>query len=77
MNYGKNATKRRVQKVDKKSTKVRHKFGVFFWKFILILVIIIGVVGISSGVGIMKGIIDSSITCSLSKRITIGALLVS
>ena len=60
MNYGKNATKRRVQKVDKKSTKVRHKFGVFFWKFILILVIIIGVVGISSGVGIMKGIIDSA-----------------
>lgn len=60
MNYGKNATKRRVQKVDKKSTKVRHKFGVFFWKFILVFVIIIGVVGISSGVGIMKGIIDSA-----------------
>ena len=60
MNYGKNATKRRVQKLDKKSTKVRHKFGVIFWKCILVLVIIVGVVGISSGVGVMKGIIDSA-----------------
>lgn len=60
MNYGKNATKRRVQKLDKKSTKVRHKFGVIFWKCILVLIIIVGVVGISSGVGVMKGIIDSA-----------------
>ena len=60
MNYGKNATKRRVQKLDKKGTKVRHKFGVIFWKCILVLVIIVGVVGISSGVGVMKGIIDSA-----------------
>ncbi len=60
MNYGKNATKRRVQKLDKKSTKVRHKFGVIFCKCILVLVIIVGVVGISSGVGVMKGIIDSA-----------------
>lgn len=60
MNYGKNATKRRVQKLDKKSTKVRHKFGIIFWKCILVLVIIVGVVGISSGVGVMKGIIDSA-----------------
>ena len=60
MSYGKNATKRRVQKLDKKSTKVRHKFGVIFWKCILVLVIIVGVVGISSGVGVMKGIIDSA-----------------
>ncbi len=60
MNYGKNATKRRVQKLDKKGTKVRHKFGVIFWKCILVLVIVVGVVGISSGVGVMKGIIDSA-----------------
>ena len=60
MRSGKNATKRRVQKLDKKSTKVRHKFGVIFWKCILVLVIIVGVVGISSGVGVMKGIIDSA-----------------
>lgn len=60
MNYGKSATKRRVQKIDKKSTKIRHKFGVILWKAILVLVIIVGVVGISSGVGVMKGIIDSA-----------------
>ena len=60
MNYGKSATKNLANKYDPKGVKIRHKFGVIFWKVVLICVVLVGIVGISSGLGIFNGIIDSA-----------------
>ena len=60
MNYGKNAMQRSAKKLDAKSTKIRKKCVVIFWKVFLICVLILGVTGISAGVGIVKGAIESA-----------------
>lgn len=60
MNYGKSATMRRIQKYDSKTTKIKNKFMVLFFKVLLIAVIVFGAAGICSGFGILNGIIDSA-----------------
>ena len=60
MNYGKQATLRRQKNFDAKGTKLRKKFGVFLGKAFLVCLLLFAVVGISSGIGIWKGIIDSA-----------------
>ena len=60
MNYGKKAIERRLKKCDSKADKVRSKIGVILCKVLMVSVMIVGAVGISSGIGIMKGIIDSA-----------------
>lgn len=60
MNYGKNATLRRIQKYDGKSKKIANKFKIIFLKVFLVVVIVAGAAGISSGIGVMLGIIDSA-----------------
>ena len=59
MNYGKNATKRRVQHYNSKSSKICHAIFLFFCKAVLLCAIVACVVGISAGIGVFKGIIDS------------------
>ena len=60
MNYGKRSAERRIEKVDSKGTKVRKRINVIISKIILACVIIVAVFGCSAGLGIYKGIIDSS-----------------
>lgn len=60
MNYGKYAMKRREQHLDAKSTKIRKKFVVIFWKLILALILVTGATGISVGVGIIKGAVETA-----------------
>ncbi len=60
MNYGKKSAKRREAKLDAKGKKVRNKFGVFMGKAVLALILILAIVGISSGIGVWKGIVDSA-----------------
>lgn len=60
MNYGKYAMKRREQHLDAKSTKIRKKCVVVFWKMVLALILVCGVTGISVGFGIIKGAIESA-----------------
>ena len=60
MNYGKSATMRRIRKFDSKGTKIKSKVKVLFCKFFLAIVIVFGAVGISSGIGVLNGIIDSA-----------------
>lgn len=60
MNYGKNAAKRREAQIDAKGKKIRKKIGVNFGKLILVCLLLIAVVGTSSGIGVWKGIIDSA-----------------
>lgn len=60
MNYGKAAMKRRSHEVDNKPTKIRKKCGVIFWKIFVVCLIVAGVIGISTGVGAVKGILASA-----------------
>lgn len=60
MNYGKAAMKRRSHEIDHKPTKIRKKCGVIFWKIFVICIIVAGVVGVSTGVGAVKGILASA-----------------
>jgi penicillin-binding protein 1A len=60
MNYGKRAAKRREHEIDAIGTKLRKKIGVIIRKAILVCIILCAVVGISAGVGVWKGIIDSA-----------------
>ena len=60
MNYGKNATMRHLRKYDSKKTKLLNKTKIIVLKVFLIVVIVAGAAGISSGIGIMNGIISSA-----------------
>lgn len=60
MNYGKKATRQREAKLDARGKKIRKKFGVFFGKAVLVCLLLLAVVGISSGIGVWKGIVDSA-----------------
>lgn len=60
MNYGKHAMRRREQQLDAKSTKIRKKFVVIFWKLMLAVILVTAVVGASAGFGIIKGAIESA-----------------
>ena len=60
MNYGKTSLKRRARQIDHKPVKVRRKIGVVFGKILLICVLVLGVVGVSTVVGAVKGILASA-----------------
>lgn len=60
MNYGKATMKRRAKAIDAKPTKIRKKCGVIFWKIFLICILVTGVVGISTVVGAVQGILASA-----------------
>lgn len=60
MNYGKTSLKRRARQIDRKPVKVRRKIGVVFGKILLICVLVLGVVGVSTVVGAVKGILASA-----------------
>jgi penicillin-binding protein 1A len=60
MNYGKRAAKQREHEIDAVGTKLRKKIGVTIWRVILIGIVLCAVVGISAGIGVWKGIIDSA-----------------
>lgn len=60
MNYGKAALRNRAHHIDAKSMKIRRKFGVIIWKIILICLIAFAVIGISTIVGAVKGILASA-----------------
>ncbi len=60
MNYGKAAVEQRLSNANSTPAKVGHKISMTVCKCILTAVLIIAVVGISAGVGVMKGIIDSA-----------------
>ena len=60
MNYGKAAMKRRSREIDNKPTKIRKKCGVIFWKIFVVCIIVFGVVGVSTGVGAVRGILASA-----------------
>ena len=60
MNYNKTSTKRRLNRADSKNTKIRNKVYITILKSIMVLIIIVGIIGISAGLGVVRGIIDTS-----------------
>lgn len=60
MNYGKNSTKKRAKKLTSKSTMIRKKFNVIFWKTLLVCLFAVIIIGGCAGIGIFKGVIDSA-----------------
>ena len=51
----KKATMQLLRKYDNKSSKVKNKFKLIVLKILLVVVIVAGAAGISSGIGVMKG----------------------
>lgn len=60
MNYNKSSTKKRINKKDAKSTKIKNKVVFTSFKTILILIAVIIVIIGAAGLGIAKGIVDSA-----------------
>ena len=60
MNYGKKGAKKRAAELTSKSTVVKKKLHVSFFKALLILFLVIVVLGASTAFGVWKGIIDSA-----------------
>ena len=60
MNYGKKGTAHKEKELVSKSTMVRKKFAVIFFKTLFIGLFALAVIGVCAGVGIYKGIIDSA-----------------
>lgn len=72
MNYGKTSLKRRARQIDHKPVKVRRKIGVIFGKVLLICILILGIVGVSTVVGAVKGILASAPDISAADVIPTG-----
>ena len=60
MNYGKRATEKKIKTISSNSRKYKNKFLLGLFKTFFIFLCVFGVVGISVGIGMFKGIIDSA-----------------
>ncbi len=60
MNYGKKGTSKKKKLVNSKSRQFGKKAGVIFFKAFLVCMMAVVVVGLCSGVGIIKGVVDNA-----------------
>lgn len=60
MNYGKKGAKKRAAELTSKSTVIKKKLHVTFFKALLVLFFAVVIIGASTAFGIWKGIIDSA-----------------
>ena len=60
MNYGKKGVRKKQQALHAKSTKWARKIGFTFIQLCLIAVIGVGIVGLSAGIGIFKGVLATA-----------------
>lgn len=60
MNYGKYSIRKRQADADPTGVKVRNKIVLTICKLLIAATVVLGVIGISSGLGVMQGIIDSA-----------------
>ena len=65
MNYSKKSVKAKKKKLQSSSTRWGRKFLLTFMKALLIFFLAVGIIGISGGIGVFKGIIDSAPTINL------------
>ena len=57
MNYGKDATEKKLRDASSKKRKIATRFFLGFTRTLLLIFFILAVVGVSIGVGMYKGII--------------------
>ncbi|MBD5476362.1 MAG: glycosyl transferase [Lachnospiraceae bacterium] len=60
MNYGKKGVRKKQQALHSKSTKWARKFGFTFIQLCLVAIIGVGIIGISAGIGIFKGVLATA-----------------
>ena len=60
MNYGKKSAKKRQAELTSKTTPLKKKLLVTFFKVLLICFFAVAILGVSTGLGVWKGIIDSA-----------------
>ena len=60
MNYGKNALEKKLKNTSSKTRKYTSMIFFGFFKTMLLLAVVCAAAGISAGIGMMKGIIDSA-----------------
>lgn len=60
MNYGKKGVREKQKALNSKSVKWGKKFILLFLKVVLVFIIFIGVVGLSSGIGMFRGILATA-----------------
>lgn len=60
MNYGKKGVRKRQQTLHSKSTRWGKKIGFTFIQLCLLAIIAAGIIGISAGIGIFKGVLASA-----------------
>lgn len=65
MNYGKKSVKKKKKALHSSSARWGRKFLLTFTKVFLLFVLGVGIVGLSAGIGVFKGIIDSAPTIDL------------
>lgn len=60
MNYGKKGVRKKQQALHSKSTKWARKIGFTFIQLCLVAIIAVGIIGISAGIGIFRGVIATA-----------------
>lgn len=60
MKYGKNEVTRKLKKTSSNTEKVTNKLLLYCIKLLLVMIAFVGVLGVSLGYGVFKGIIDSA-----------------
>ena len=60
MKYGKNEVTRKLKKTSSNAEKVTNKLLLYCVKLLLVMIAFVGILGVSLGYGVFKGIIDSA-----------------
>lgn len=60
MNYGKKGVRKKQQALHSKSTKWARKIGFTFIQLCLVAIIAVGIIGVSAGIGIFRGVIATA-----------------
>ena len=60
MNYGKDGVRKQERTLRNGSGRWGKKFGIVLFKFILIALLALVIIGISAGIGVFRGIIASA-----------------
>ena len=60
MNYGKKGVAKKQKALNAKATKIGRKITLIFLKVFLLLFVSVGIIVASGGIGVIKGVIDSS-----------------
>ena len=73
MNYSKKGVRAKQKALNSKSVKWQRKFIIIFGKILLVLILMVGIVGVSAGLGAINGILASTPRISSNDVAPVGA----